>query len=277
MINTKFLGKYRRLEKLSEGAFGQVYKAEDQETGQLVALKVLNWQLSTDTKLVSSFERRSQLAKSLRHPNLVAVYDIGKISDVFFIAMEFLEGITLEVIVEREDLLDTGLVLNYLRQLSNALDYLHHNNVVYLDVHPNNILIVEHRGAILTDPPVTRVLEWGQVVRTDQPWGRPEYISPEQALKKTDADWRADIYSLGIVAYELLTGYLPFKCFSPQETIKAQINSDPTLPTSLNHQLPEAINDILFKALAKDKQVRYQSAGSFYKDLAVHFPSDIAV
>jgi eukaryotic-like serine/threonine-protein kinase len=257
-------GKYKIVSVISAGPLSEVYKAQDLVSGRIVVLKVLGQ--FAESELEMSFEQRAKLAISLRHPHLVTIYEAGRTEGKYYIAMQFLESKPLDRVIREKGPLYPGNVLNIVSQLTDALEYLHWQRLIHLDVKPNNILLDSTGNIILIDLPLVRVLEWTYAVATEQPWGMPEYMSPEQALK-TEADWRADIYSLGILAYELLTGHVPFKCNSPQETAYAQVYTAPMEPTSLNPLLPPSVNLVFMKVLAKDRTIRYQSAGEFCRDL----------
>lgn len=265
MIGTILGNRYRILELIGEGGMALVYKAEDTLLNREVAIKVLRPQYATDSEFVERFRREAQSAASLSHPNVVNIYDVGRQDGVDYIVMEYVRGETLKEIIRREAPLPIGRVLDISRQISEALYHAHLNNIVHRDIKPHNILVARDGRVKVTDFGIARAASGSSVTQTGVVLGSVQYFSPEQA-KGVPADQSSDLYSLGCVMYELLTGTVPFKGDSPISVALKHIQEGPIPPRHIRPGIPLAVEAIVMKALEKSKQRRYQSAGEMIRD-----------
>jgi WD40 repeat protein/predicted Ser/Thr protein kinase len=259
------LGKYEILEELGRGGFAVVYKALDTTLERIVALKVLAPHLTWEPHFIQQFHREAKAVARLHHPHIVVIHEIGEEEGQFFIAMEYLQGHILAQMLAEEDPLSLEQVVIILEQLADALDYAHSQGVLHRDIKPGNI-IVEGREqgkpyTTLMDFGLVKVMEDSRYVRsTGGIVGTPEYMSPEQA-EGEELDHRSDLYSLGVVAYQMCTGQAPFTAPSPLAVLRGHVDKEPPPPLELNPDLPVEVARVLLKALAKQREDRYQSAG----------------
>ena len=256
------LGKYDILEKIGAGAFADVYKARDTILERTVALKIPAPFLLRDPGFIDRFQREARAAANLKHPNIVTTYDMSEIEGVYYIAMEYLPGRTLRDIIKEEGALPLDRTLDITEQVAGALDYAHAQGLAHRDVKPSNIIIDAEGHATLTDFGLVKAMAEATLTSKGAIVGTPEYMSPEQAEGKP-TDKRSDIYSLGIVVYQMLTGQVPFSADSTPATLYAQVHTPPPPPSELVPDLPRGIEVALLKALAKAPEDRYQTAGSF--------------
>jgi serine/threonine protein kinase len=260
------LGRYEILGELGQGAMGVVYKARDPLIDRVVAIKTINLALALDEKeeYEGRFYQEAKAAGRLNHPNIVTIYDVGKSGDVAYIAMEFLEGRELRDIMNERGILPVEQVLDVAAQVALGLEYAHEHDIVHRDVKPSNIMLVRDGRAKITDFGIARMASSAVRTQTGMVLGSPKYMSPEQVLGK-DIDRRSDIFSLGVMLYEMLTGKAPFDGENVNAIMYQTLNTIPAPPSSLNPAVPEMANFIVAKALAKGLEDRYQSA----KDLAI--------
>lgn len=259
----KELGKYEILEEIGRGGFGTVYKARDASLDRVIALKVLHPQLTIDPKFIQRFRHEAQTAANLRHPHIVTIHDVGEESGQYFLAMAFLPGEALSQLIERGPLpVDRAIAI--LEQIASALDYISGQGLIHRDVKPSNIRVHDAEQATLLDFGTVRAAEGTRLTTTMAVLGTPEYMAPEQAEIEEAAgiDWRVDLYALGVVAYEMLVGRPPFTGRSPTGILYKHIHEPPPPPTELNPSLPGVLGPVLLKALAKDREARYQTAGA---------------
>src|SRR5881409_4233412 len=207
LINTLFDGRYRIMRKLGSGGMANVYLAEDQELGRRVAIKILNDRHANDDQFVERFRREAKNAAGLSHPNVVSIYDRGEAEGTYYIAMEFLDGRSLKELIVSRGPAPIPVAIDYARQILSALRFAHRNGIVHRDIKPHNVLVDSEGRVKVTDFGIARagvseMTEAGSIVGTAQ------YLSPEQA-KGTQVDARSDIYSVGVVLYELVTGRVP--------------------------------------------------------------------
>ncbi|HET7573132.1 MAG TPA: Stk1 family PASTA domain-containing Ser/Thr kinase [Gaiellaceae bacterium] len=265
LIDTLFDGRYRIARKLGAGGMANVYLAEDQELGRRVAIKILNDRHANDEQFVERFRREAKNAAALSHPNIVSIYDRGEAEGTYYIAMEYLDGRTLKELVVGRGPAPVNVAIEYTRQILSALRFAHRHGIVHRDIKPHNVLVDSEGRVKVTDFGIARagtsqMTEAGSIVGTAQ------YLSPEQA-RGGDVDQRSDLYSLGIVLYELLTGETPFEGDTPVEIAMKHLSTAPEPPSALRSDIPRELDKVVLRALAKDPEDRYQSAEEMDADL----------
>jgi serine/threonine-protein kinase len=260
------LGRYEVLSELGQGAMGIVYKAKDPLIDRVVAIKTINLGLALDEKeeYEERFYQEAKAAGRLNHPNIVTIYDVGRSGDVAYIAMEFLQGRELRDIMNESGLLPVDQVLDIIAQVALGLSYAHEHGIVHRDVKPSNIMVIREGHAKITDFGIARMASSAVRTQTGMVLGSPKYMSPEQVMGKS-IDQRSDVFSLGVMLYEMLTGQTPFQGENVNAIMYQTLNAIPAAPNTLNPVVPEMINFIVAKALAKGVDDRYQNA----KDLAI--------
>jgi beta-lactam-binding protein with PASTA domain/tRNA A-37 threonylcarbamoyl transferase component Bud32 len=266
LIDTLFDGRYRIVRKLGSGGMANVYLAEDQELGRRVAIKILNDKHANDDQFVERFRREAKHAAGLSHPNIVSIYDRGEAEGTYYIAMEYLEGRSLKELIASRGPAPIPLALDYARQILAALRVSHRMGVIHRDIKPHNVLVDGEGRLKVTDFGIARsgpsqMTEAGSIVGTAQ------YLSPEQA-QGSPVHEGSDLYSVGIVLYELLTGEVPFTGESPVEIAMKHLTRLPQPPSRLRPEIPRDLDLIVIRALAKDSADRYESADEMDADLA---------
>jgi Tol biopolymer transport system component len=259
------LGKYKIIEEVGRGGFAAVYKAMDTTLDRTVALKVLAPHLLWDPTFVQRFQREAKVAANLDHSNIVTIYEVSQVEGVYFIAMQFLEGRTLSQILEAEGPLPVSRVQGIAEQIASALDYAHTRGFVHRDVKPTNVIVADDGRATLTDFGLVKAGEGTKLSTTGVIFGTPEYMSPEQAEGKK-LDTRSDVYSLGVVLFEMLAGRAPFMADTTPAVMYKHVHEPPPLDELLA-DLPQGAVAVVEKALAKDPADRYQSVGQMVKAL----------
>jgi len=252
------LGKYRIIEEVGRGSFAAVYKAVDTTLERTVALKVLAPHLLWDPAFVQRFQREAKVVANLYHPNIVTIYEVSQVEGVYFIAMQFLEGRTLSRVLEAVGPLPISAVQVILEQIATALDYAHARGFVHRDIKPSNIIVADDGRVTLTDFGLVKAGEGTQLTASGVVFGTPEYMSPEQAEGKA-LDARSDIYSLGVVLYEMLAGRAPFVADTTPAVMYKRVHEPPPLE-ELPSDLSQGVAAVVEKALAKKREERYQSA-----------------
>jgi serine/threonine protein kinase len=262
------LGRYEVLGELGQGAMGVVYKAKDPLIDRVVAIKTINLSLAMDEKeeYEGRFYQEAKAAGRLNHPNIVTIYDVGKSGDVAYIAMELLEGRELRDIMNDGALLPVDQVLNIVAQVAQGLAYAHEHEIVHRDVKPSNIMVIRDGHVKITDFGIARMASSSVRTQTGMVLGSPKYMSPEQVMGKA-IDQRSDIFSLGVMLYEMLTGKAPFDGENVNAIMYQTLNAVIAPPNTVNPAIPEMVNFILAKALAKKVDDRYQNAKDFAVDL----------
>lgn len=262
------LGRYEVLGELGQGAMGIVYKAKDPLIDRVVAIKTINLGLALDEKeeYEERFYQEAKAAGRLNHPNIVTIYDVGRSGDVAYIAMEFLQGRELRDIMNETGLLPVDQVLDIIAQVALGLAYAHEHDIVHRDVKPSNIMLIRDGHAKITDFGIARMASSAVRTQTGMVLGSPKYMSPEQVMGKA-IDQRSDIFSLGVMLYEMLTGQTPFRGENVNAIMYQTLNTIPAAPNTLNPAVPEMVNFIVAKALAKGLDDRYQNAKDFAIDL----------
>jgi beta-lactam-binding protein with PASTA domain/predicted Ser/Thr protein kinase len=261
LINTLFDGRYRILRRLGSGGMANVYLAEDEELGRRVAIKILNDRHASDDSFVERFRREAKNAAGLSHPNIVSIYDRGEAEGTYYIAMEYLEGRSLKDRIVAEGPLPIPAAIEATRQILHALGFAHRGGVVHRDVKPHNVLLAQdsaERRYKVTDFGISRTSA-SQMTEAGSIVGTAQYLSPEQA-RGAPVDQRSDIYSVGIVLYELLTGQLPFTGETPLEIAMKHLSEIPKPPSSLRPEISPDLDMVVLRALAKDPDERFDSA-----------------
>jgi serine/threonine protein kinase/beta-lactam-binding protein with PASTA domain len=266
LINTLFDGRYRIVRKLGSGGMANVYLAEDEELGRRVAIKILNDKHANDEQFVERFRREAKHAAGLSHPNIVSIYDRGEAEGTYYIAMEYLEGRSLKELISSRGPAPVAIAIEYARQILAALRVSHRNGLIHRDIKPHNVLVDGEGRLKVTDFGIARagpsqMTEAGSIVGTAQ------YLSPEQAQGAPVSE-SSDLYSVGIVLYELLTGELPFSGESPVEIAMKHLSKVPPPPSQLRAEIPHDLDLVVTRALAKNPDDRYQSADEMDADLA---------
>ena len=260
------IGKYRIVREIGRGGMGVVYAGHQTELDRPVAVKVLAPHLAWEKTFVDRFLHEARMAAKLNHPHIVTIYDVGQQDNVYYLVMRLVEGKPLKDIIAQEGAIPLARTVGILAQLAEALDFAHSHGVIHRDVKPGNILVERGDQVTLTDFGVARAAEGTRLTATGITLGTPEYMSPEQALgQPTDA--RTDVYSLGIVLYEMLTGRVPFHADTPLATLMQQAQNPPPRPRSIVPSMPQEVEEVILKTLSKQPDGRYASAGEFARTL----------
>ena len=259
-------GKYKIIGKIGAGGFGEVYLGEHTQLNRKVAIKILIQSISSQDDLVKRFQREARSAAALSHPNIIDIYDVGEGDGIYYFVMKYIEGETLSQRMQRDRKMDPAETIHIIQQIADALDYAHENNVVHRDIKPANVMLDPYGKPLLMDFGVARVQYEGNLTKTGTLLGTPHYLAPEQPLGKP-IDGRSDIYSLGIMFYEMLAGRPPFHDENSITLIFKHINEP---PPPLNAQVPELDPELCFivhKMIEKSVENRYQTAGEVVEAL----------
>ena len=260
-------GRYELIEKIGEGGMAVVYKAKDRLLNRYVAIKILRPEFTQDEQFLDSFKRESQAAAGLQHPNIVSIYDVGRTGNINFIVMELVDGRPLSDFIKENGHLDYKTTIDIAKQVASALAIAHKHQIIHRDVKPHNIMITSDGVAKLTDFGIARAVSNATMVAdTSKIIGSVHYFSPEQA-RGAYVDERSDIYSLGIVMVEMLTGRVPFDGETPVEVALKHINEDVPSPAKLVPGIPPALDKVVLKATDKYQTERYKSADEMLEAL----------
>lgn len=268
MAMISHLGRYEILSELGQGAMGVVYKATDPLIDRTVAIKTINLGLAQEEKeeYEGRFYQEAKAAGRLSHPNIVTIYDVGKSGEVAYIAMEFLQGREVRDILNDGQILPVSQVLDIVSQVALGLAYAHEHGIVHRDVKPSNIMVIRDGHVKITDFGIARMESAAVRTQTGMVLGSPKYMSPEQVMGKL-IDQRSDIFSLGVMLYEMLTGKAPFVGENVNAIMYQTLNGIPPPPSTVNPVVPDMLNFIVAKALAKSLDDRYQNAKDLANDL----------
>lgn len=266
-MQTLRFGRYEVVSELGRGAMGIVYKARDPELERTVAIKAINLALqSMPSYYEARFMQEARTAGGLNHPNIVTIHDIGRSGEVAWMAMEYIEGVELRVLLAEGHPLGLAQALSIAAQVAEGLAYAHGRGVVHRDLKPANIMVVRERPVKITDFGVARMRAADAQTQAGTMLGSPKYMSPEQVLGRR-AEPRADIFSLGVVLYEMLAGRAPFGGENITALMYQIVNFAPPAPSALNRAVPEFLDCVVGKMLAKTLEERYQSAADVAREL----------
>ena len=265
MVGKILDNRYELREVIGTGGMAMVYKAHDQRLNRLVAVKILKSELAEDAEFRRRFRDESQAVAMLSHPNIVSVYDVSR-GEIEYIVMELIDGITLKQYMERRGKLNWRESLHFITQIMRGLSHAHSRGIIHRDIKPHNVMILRDGSVKIADFGIARLESAAQQTMTQQALGSVHYISPEQA-KGDRTDARSDIYSAGVVLYEMLTSRLPFEGDSAVSIAIQHLSSVPLSPCEIDPTVPEALEKICMKAMASDIEKRYQSAEAMIADL----------
>ena len=259
--------RYEILKPLGEGGMGAVYKASDRELDRLVALKVIRPELASNLEILKRFKQELILARQVTHKNVIRIFDLGVADGRKFITMEFVEGRDLKTILVERGKFPPQEALEIILQVARGLEAAHNESVIHRDLKPQNIMVDAQGRVWVMDFGLARSLETAGMTRTGALMGTPDYMSPEQA-RADKADARSDLFTLGIIFYELLTGKLPFQAETLMATLLKRTQQKAVPPREIDPSVPQALNDIVVKCLETSPERRYQSVGALLQDLA---------
>ncbi|WP_413301371.1 Stk1 family PASTA domain-containing Ser/Thr kinase [Bacillus sp. 1P10SD] len=266
IIGKRLSGRYKILDMVGGGGMANVYLAHDMILDRDVAVKMLRLDFANDEEFIRRFRREAQSATSLAHPNIVSIYDVGEENDLYYIVMEYVDGQTLKQYIQQNSPLKVEDAIGIMRQLTSAISHAHQNHIIHRDIKPHNILI-DHDGNVkVTDFGIAMALSATSITQTNSVLGSVHYLSPEQA-RGGMANRKSDIYSLGIVMFELLTGRLPFSGESAVSIALKHLQSETPSVRRWNSNIPQSVENIVLKATAKDPFHRYNSVEEMEEDL----------
>ncbi|MFV9509929.1 Stk1 family PASTA domain-containing Ser/Thr kinase [Tepidibacillus sp. LV47] len=266
MIGKTLGRRYQLLEKIGGGGMAEVYHAFDQLAKRDVAIKILRQEFVHKDDFIKRFQREAESIATLSHENVVTIYDVGEEDDLYYIVMEYVEGHTLKQFIQKEGRISVERALDIAKKIASALYHAHQHHIIHRDIKPQNILIGENGEVKVSDFGIARTLSSATITHTGSVLGSVHYLSPEQA-KGGYTDEKTDLYSLGIVLYEMVTGKLPFSGDSPISVALKHLQEDFVYPRDLNPEIPQSVENIILKALEKDPTKRYQSAKEMLYDL----------
>ncbi|MCZ6890958.1 MAG: protein kinase, partial [Chloroflexi bacterium] len=261
---------YHLLEEIAAGGQATVHKAWDTRTGQIVALKVMHPHLAKDASYLERFHREARLAASITHPNVIRIFDVGQSEDAHYMALEYLP-LSLHSLIQTQGHFPVDRAVEITLQVAMGLEVAHDQGIVHRDIKPQNILIGFDGEAKVTDFGISRAEEFATMTRTGAIMGTPHYMSPEQA-KGLPVDSRTDLYSLGIVLYQMLTGEVPFDADTPWEVIRQQIEGNARPMRRLRGDVPRVVEQVVNRCLEKNPGKRYQSAQEMIQSLERALP-----
>jgi len=261
-----FANRYQIIEELGKGGMGRVYKANDKEVHTKIALKLIKPEIASDQKIIERFRNELKIARDISHKNVCRMYDLNKEKGSYYITMEYVSGEDLKSFVHRSGQLTIGTAVKIARHICDGLSEAHKLGVIHRDLKSNNIMIDREGNVRIMDFGIARSLSGKGITGAGVMIGTPEYMSPEQAEGK-GVDQRSDIYSLGVILYEMVTGRMPFEGETPLGIAMKHKSEPPKNPNELNSQIPEELSQVILKCLEKDKEKRYQSAKELQSEL----------
>jgi serine/threonine protein kinase/tetratricopeptide (TPR) repeat protein len=261
-----FAGRYQIIEEIGDGGMGRVYRAMDTSIGEEIALKIIKSDIVPDSKAIERFRNEMKLTRKIPHRNICRVHDLGEENGTYYITMEYVRGEDLKSFIRRSGQLTVTKTISIATQISEGLEEAHRLGIVHRDLKASNIMIDEEGNARIMDFGIARSLKKKKDTGAGVLVGTPEYMAPEQ-VETSEVDHRADIYSLGIILFEMLTGKLPFQGGTPVSVALLHRKARPPSPRSLNPEIPIELNALIFKCLEKDRQKRFQSAKEVFEEL----------
>jgi serine/threonine protein kinase/Tfp pilus assembly protein PilF len=264
---TLFAGRYEVIEAIGQGGMGRVYKVHDKELDAPVVLKVLLPGVAADPETISRFRNELKLSREISHKNVCRMFDLNMSKETYYITMEYVAGESLKTVIQMTKKLSIATALDITKQICEGLGEAHCHGVVHRDLKPGNILIARNGTAKILDFGLAQSIESQGITATGIIIGTPQYMSPEQVQEKT-VDKRSDIYSLGVLLYEMLTGQLPFQADSPVRLALKHVKEKPLEPKELNLKIPSVVSRVILKCLEKEKEARYQSTEELYAELS---------
>ncbi|TCJ06030.1 Stk1 family PASTA domain-containing Ser/Thr kinase [Cytobacillus praedii] len=273
MIGKRISGRYKILEIIGGGGMANVYLAHDMILDRDVAVKMLRLDFANDEEFIRRFHREAQSATSLAHPNIVSIFDVGEEDSIYYIVMEYVDGQTLKQYIQQNSPIQVDKVLDIMKQLTSAISHAHQNHIIHRDIKPHNILIDRLGNVKITDFGIAMALSATSITQTNSVLGSVHYLSPEQA-RGGMANRKSDIYSLGIVMFELLTGRLPFSGESAVSIALKHLQSETPSLRRWNPSIPQSVENIVFKATAKDPFHRYDSVEEMEEDIRTALEPD---
>ena len=266
-LEGKIIGnRYQIIEKIGNGGMATVYKAKCLVLNRYVAVKILRDEFTTDEEFIKRFNIEAQAAASLTHPNIVSVYDVGNEGSLYYIVMELVKGKTLKEIIVEDGALSWKWAVKVAMQIASALEMAHRNNIIHRDIKPHNIIITEDGVAKVTDFGIAKAVSNSTITAFGTTIGSVHYFSPEHA-RGGFTDAKSDLYSLGVVMYEMVTGRVPFDSDTPVSVALKHMQEEPVEPMIIKPDLPKSVNDIILKAMKKNTEERYASATEMLRDL----------
>ena len=259
-------GRYELLEKIGEGGMSEVYKARCNKLNRFVAVKILKKQFADNEDISQKFKREATAIANLSDTNIVNVLDVGTQDNMDYIVMEYVSGKTLKELINYSGKLSYNTAIKIALQIAKALDCAHRNNIIHRDIKPQNILVTEDGEVKVSDFGIAKSTDSQTITNTTSIIGSAHYLSPEQA-KGTYIDFRSDLYSFGIVLYEMVTGRLPFEGDSPVTVALKHLQEEPVPPKNINPAIPDSLNKLILKAIQKEPIKRYQNAKEIIQDL----------
>ncbi|SFD86611.1 serine/threonine protein kinase [Bacillus sp. OV194] len=266
MIGKRISGRYKLLEVIGDGGMAIVYRAKDLILDRDVAVKILRSEFSDDEEFIKRFRREAEAATSLAHPHIVSIFDVGEENNVYFIVMEYVKGKTLKQYIRDHGRLSVEESIQIIRQIASGMVAAHEHGIIHRDIKPHNILIDEHGLAKVTDFGIALAITSATITHTNSVLGSVHYFSPEQARGGV-ANAKSDIYSLGVVLFEMLTGRVPFTGESPVSVALKHLQEEVPEPRKINPEIPQSVENIILKALTKNPVYRYDSALEMMDDL----------
>jgi len=265
-IGKRLDGRYEITELIGQGGMANVYKATDVLDNRVVAVKILKREFSENDEFLRRFRNESKAIAVLSHPNIVKIYDMGFSEKIQYIAMEYIDGITLKEYIDSERVLNWKDAVHFIIQILRALQHAHNRGIVHRDIKPQNIMLLTDGTIKVMDFGIAKFAREESMTATDQAIGTVHYISPEQARGDV-TDEKSDIYSVGVMFYEMLTGQKPFDTDNPVSIAVMHIKNIPVRPRDINPNIPSGLEEIIMHAMEKDAENRYQTASDMIRDI----------